>query len=82
MMRPPSVQLILSRLKWGATVAQIVGVFTLSSRVAPAELAFAIMLLGSGAWVVVAWAMAEWSMVALNLAFTASNLLGLWRWSL
>lgn len=68
------------RLRWFGTAAQIAGVFLLSSRLGKPWQAFGVMLVGSCAWSVTAFRAREWSILALNLAFTASNVLGIWRW--
>lgn len=70
----------LSILKWAGTVAQIAGVFALAGRPVEPSIAFGVMLIGSSIWVAAAVAMREWSVLALNLAFTVSNVLGIWRW--
>lgn len=70
----------MNRLKWAGTAAQVVGVFLMSSRVTDPYVAFSVMLVGSVIWAVAAWRSREWSAVALNIAFTASNVLGIWRW--
>lgn len=72
---------MLIALKWLGTGAQVVGVFLFAGRMVPPSTAYCVMLAGSAAWILAAWRIREWSMLALNLAFTASNLLGLWRWS-
>lgn len=71
---------LLTAMKWLGTGAQVVGVFALAGRLVPPSVAFGIMLVGSLAWSVAASAMRERAMLALNLAFTLSNLIGLWRW--
>lgn len=72
---------LLTGLKWVGTGTQVSGVFLLSGRAAEPPVAFAVMLLGSAAWVVAAVSMREWSVVALNAAFTVSNVLGVYRWT-
>lgn len=67
-------------LKWIGTGLQVVGVFALAGRLAAPWLAFAVMLAGSVTWSVAAARSREWAAMALNLAFTASNVLGIWRW--
>lgn len=67
-------------LKWIGTGLQVVGVFMLSSRLSAPWPAFAVMLAGSVAWSVAAARGREWAAMALNLAFTVSNVVGIWRW--
>jgi hypothetical protein len=67
-------------LKWFGTAVQIVGVFALAGRVVEPVAAFAIMMLGSLAWLAVGVRTREGSIIALNLAFTTSNVVGIARW--
>lgn len=71
----------LAVLRWGATAAQVGGVFLLSSRIVPAGEAFGILLAGSTAYMVAAGVARDWPVLVLNAAFTASNILGICRWA-
>lgn len=68
-------------MRWAATAFQIVGVFALSSRLVPPVAAFCVMSAGSVLWLSCAWHGKEWPAVALNAAFTLSNVVGIWRWA-
>lgn len=70
----------MSGLRWFGTGCQIVGVFALSGRIVEPAAAFSVMLAGSTAWLVVGLRLREPSLVALNAAFTVSNVLGICRW--
>lgn len=70
----------LTALKWFGTAAQVVGVFLLAGRLIEPWAAYIVMLAGSAAWTLAALQMREWSMMALNAAFTVSNVIGIWRW--
>lgn len=67
--------------KWIGTIAQVVGVFLLSTKFCEPVGAFGVMLIGSAAWVVAATLAREWSALTLNAAFTLSNIIGIWRWA-
>lgn len=71
---------MLTRLKWIGTAAQIAGVFMLSGRLGAPWRAFVVMLAGSLIWSLAAARTRDWAAMALNLAFTLSNLLGIYRW--
>jgi hypothetical protein len=71
---------LLAALKWVGTTAQIVGVFALAGRVVPPFVAFGVMEVGSVAWLIAGGIMRDRSIIALYLAFTVSNVLGLCRW--
>jgi len=66
--------------EWIGTICQVGGVFSLSSREVAPPLAFAIMLVGSSTWTGVAVIRRDWPLVALNVAFSASNILGVYQW--
>lgn len=70
----------LTALKWIGTATQVAGVFAMASHLVWPPLCYGVMLVGSSAWAAAAWAMGERSMLALNGAFTLSNVIGLWRW--
>jgi drug/metabolite transporter (DMT)-like permease len=70
------------RLLWAGTLMQISGVFCLSARIAPPAAAFGIMLAGSLIWAVKAARARDWSVAALNAAFTVSNVVGIVRWAM
>lgn len=62
------------------TAAQIIGVFMLSTRATRPVVAFLVMTVGSCLWALIGLQRQDWSIMAINLAFTASNLIGIWRW--
>lgn len=70
----------MNRLSIFGTTAQVIGVFALSSRVVPLPSAFGVMLAGSLAWLWIGYHRQDWSLVALNSAFTLSNVIGICRW--
>jgi len=65
---------------WIATIAQVIGVFGLSTRIVEPHIAFIIMSVGSVGWMFESAKMKLWSVFALNTAFTVSNLIGIYRW--
>lgn len=67
-------------LKWFGTAAQIAGALALASHLIDPVAAYGVMASGSLCWIIAGAAMKEMSLVALNLAFTAINLIGIVRW--
>lgn len=73
-------QRALPVLKWFGTGAQIAGALALASHLIDPVVAYAMMASGSLCWIIAGTVMKEASLVALNLAFTAINLVGIVRW--
>lgn len=66
--------------KWTGTFLQASGCLLLALNLPYSGWAFPIMLAGSGIWLAVAAAEREGALAALNLFFSATNLVGIWRW--
>lgn len=66
---------------WLATGLQLVGAFLLASRLASPPVAYALMGGGSIGWGLIAATRRDWPLAALNVGFTALNLLGWVRWT-
>lgn len=67
-------------LKWFGTGAQIAGALALASHVIDPVAAYGVMASGSVCWIIAGAAMKEASLIALNLAFTLINVVGIVRW--
>ncbi|MDB5439832.1 MAG: hypothetical protein JWM33_2259 [Caulobacteraceae bacterium] len=71
---------VLPVLKWFGTGAQIAGALGMASHLVDPVVAYGIMASGSVCWIIAGAVMKEPSLVALNLAFTTINLIGIARW--
>lgn len=71
----------MTALRWIGTLAQVIGVLMLSSRIVEPQIAFLVMLAGSYIWTYVALIEESGSLFVLNAVFTLSNVLGIIRWS-
>jgi hypothetical protein len=73
---------MLRSLKWTGTSTGIVGALMVAANIPASGWGFALFLLSSLSWSAAGLVMREPSLVALNLAFTAINILGIVRWLL
>jgi hypothetical protein len=71
---------LTTALKWIGTTAGIAGALTVALNLPVSGFGYLPFLLGSLAWTWAGLRMREPSIWSLNLAFTAINLLGIWRW--
>lgn len=66
---------------WICTTLQLIGVFLLASHTVAPSYCYVVLLLGSSAGIIAAFYDYNTPLVLLNLGFTASNMLGIVRWS-
>jgi hypothetical protein len=66
--------------KWTGTILQASGCLLLALNLSYSGWAFPIMLAGSSIWLLIATVEGEVALAALNLFFSATNLIGIWRW--
>lgn len=71
---------MLPRLKWLGTAAGILGALLVALNIPASGWGFVLFLVSSSAWTTAAAIMRDRALAALNLAFTAINLIGIWRW--
>ena len=69
-------------LKWTGTAAGILGALLVASNISISGWGFGLFLVSSTAWTAAGLRMREPSLVALNVTFTAINVLGVVRWLL
>ena len=69
-------------IKWTATGAGILGALLVASNVSISGWGFVLFLVSSLAWTGIGLQMREPSLAALNVTFTAINVLGVVRWLL
>ncbi len=67
-------------LKWTGTAAGIAGATVIALNLSISGWGFVLFLVSSVSWTVAGLRMREQSLVALQAAFTAINLLGIYRW--
>lgn len=67
-------------LKWTGTAAGILGAILVALHIDVSGYGYLLFLLGSVAWTAAGLRMREPSIWSLNAAFSAINLLGIWRW--
>ena len=73
---------MLKALKWLGTVAGIAGAILVALNIPESGWGFALFLVSSASWGVAGVVMGEASLVTLQAAFTAINILGVYRWLL
>ena len=69
-------------LKWTGTAAGILGALLVASNIPQSGWGFVLFCVSSLAWTAAGLRMREPSLVALNMTFTAINVLGVVRWLL
>ena len=70
----------LSAAKWLGTAAGVIGAVLIALNLGLVVFGFALFLVSSVLWATVGWAQRETSLVVLQGAFTAINVIGIWRW--
>jgi len=70
----------LTAAKWTGTVAGIAGAVLIALNIGVVAAGFALFLVSSLLWATVAWLQREPSLLLLQLAFTAINVIGIHRW--
>ena len=70
----------LGLAKWVGTAAGIAGAMLVALNLGVVGYGFALFLVSSVLWTIVGCAHREASLVLLQAAFTAINLIGIWRW--
>lgn len=68
--------------KWLGTAAGVCGALLIALNLGAVGYGFALFLVSSLLWCGVGFAQREPSLVVLQSAFTAINLIGIWRWTL
>ena len=71
---------ILHGMEWIGTVAGIAGAVLIAARVSISGWGFVLFLVSSLAWLAAGVAHDNAALILLQGAFTAINLLGIWRW--
>lgn len=66
--------------KWASTAAGVAGAVLIALNIGTVAAGFALFLVPSVLWSLVRWTHREPSLVVLQGAFTATNLLGVYRW--
>lgn len=69
-----------SGAKWIGTAAGVCGATLIALNLGAEMVGFALFLMSSLLWCAVGFVQREPSLVVLQSAFTAINLVGLWRW--
>jgi nicotinamide riboside transporter PnuC len=67
-------------LKWLGAAAGIAGAVLLAANVPASGWGFTLFLVSSLSWAITAWWDREGALLVLQLAFTATNILGVYRW--
>ena len=73
---------VLKLLKWVGTTAGILGAALMAANIPQSGWAFVLFLLSSMAWTAAGTMERDTPLVALNLAFVAVDITGVWRWLL
>ena len=73
---------MLSALKWAGTIAGVAGAFLIAANLPLSGWGFVLFLINSASWATAAALQGDRPLLLLNLAFTAANLIGIWRWLL
>jgi len=75
-------QVLLPVSKWIGTAAGVSAAMLIALNLGVEILGFALFLISSLLWCAAGIAQREPSLIVLQGAFTAINLIGLWRWSM
>jgi hypothetical protein len=73
---------VLRVLKWVGTTAGILGATLMAANVPLSGWAFVLFLISSISWTTAGLMERDTPLVALNLAFVAVDIMGVWRWLL
>ncbi len=71
---------LLHGFEWIGTAAGIAGAVLIAARIAISGWGFVLFLVSSIAWLAAGIAHENTALILLQAAFTAINLLGIWRW--
>ncbi len=74
------MNLHLSTIEWTAAAFGVLGTVLLALRGPRAGWGFVAYLASNLAWLAYAWSVRDWAILAQNLAFLASSVLGIWLW--
>ena len=81
LLSPASVYYLrMELLKWAGTASGIIGAIIVALNLPFSGWGFVLFLISSVAWCIVGVRMKESSLVLLQGAFTAINILGIYRW--
>ena len=72
----------MTALKWTGTFFGVAGATVIAANLSISGWGFVLFLVSSVSWTITGLRMREHSITALNAAFTAINLLGIYRWLL
>jgi len=72
----------LKLAKWVGTAAGVAGAVLIAANIGAVGFGFVLFLISSLLWILVGWMHREPSLVVLQGAFTAINVLGIYRWML
>lgn len=86
-MKPPMAVAVLTpgtrafaALKWLGTVTGVLGALVLALHIPVSGWGWVLFLISSVSWTVAGMALRDMSLVVLQGAFVAVDLLGVWRW--
>ena len=71
----------LRTAKWIGTAAGVAGATLIALNLGAEGYGFVLFLVSSLIWSTVGWVQREPSLLVLQIAFTAINVVGIWRWS-
>lgn len=71
---------LFSVLKWFASVTGFIGAMMLALNIDISKYAYLVFLSSSTVWMYAGYIMKEYSLVFVNVGFTAVNLIGVYRW--
>ena len=80
MRRRPSDTIPLLTAKWLGTATGVSGAAIVALNLGVVVEGFGLFLISSLLWTAVGWSQREMSLVVLQAAFTAINLVGIYRW--
>jgi hypothetical protein len=70
----------LKTLKYIGEIGGIVGAFMVATNTIVSPFGYLFFTASSVAWTFAAWKMQEWSLMRMSIAFSAINLIGIYRW--
>jgi hypothetical protein len=71
---------VLTLLKWIGTAGGVTGAILLALNIEVSGWGFVAFLIGSGGWMAAGLIQRETSLWLLNLVFTITNVIGIYRW--
>jgi nicotinamide riboside transporter PnuC len=72
----------MNAIEWAAAAFGVAGTLLLATRGRFAGWGFVAYLASNAGWIVFAWRGGHWALLAQQLAFTVSSLIGAWVWLL